>query len=196
MTKAENTRQMIIERSAVLFNEKGFAGTSFSDLVAATGLSKGCIYGNFENKDEIAVAVFDFNAKRIADYLESKVLQTENSIERLLVYPKTLRNFTAIPIWDGGCPILNTSIEADDTHPLLKESASKALFAWQKIIENEIVRGIERKEIKSDTNPGEMAIVMTLMIEGALMQAKVSGKMNALRTAMSFLENLILTSKQ
>jgi AcrR family transcriptional regulator len=94
MTKAEHTRQIIIERSAVLFNEKGFAGTSFSDLVAATGLSKGCIYGNFENKDEIAIAVFDFNAQRLSNYFESKLSQTENSIERLLVYPKTLRKFT------------------------------------------------------------------------------------------------------
>jgi AcrR family transcriptional regulator len=196
MTKAEHTRQIIIERSAVLFNEKGFAGTSFSDLVAATGLSKGCIYGNFENKDEIAIAVFDFNAQRLSNYFESKLSQTENSIERLLVYPKTLRKFTSIPIWDGGCPILNTSVEADDTHPLLKDSAAKALLAWQKVIEDEIVRGIERKEIKSDTNAGEIAIVMTLMIEGALMQAKVSGKMNALKTAMSFLENLIQNSKQ
>jgi hypothetical protein len=79
---------------------------------------------------------------------------------------------------------------------LLKDSAAKALLAWQKVIEDEIVRGIERKEIKSDTNAGEIAIVMTLMIEGALMQAKVSGKMNALKTAMSFLENLIQNSKQ
>jgi TetR/AcrR family transcriptional repressor of nem operon len=37
---------------------KGYSGTSMSDITAATGLTKGSIYGNFENKDEVAIAAF------------------------------------------------------------------------------------------------------------------------------------------
>ena len=59
MTKSERTRQFIIERSAALFNRKGYAGTSLNDIIEVTGLSKGGIYGNFKKgKEEIAVAAF------------------------------------------------------------------------------------------------------------------------------------------
>ena len=59
MSKAEKTRQFIIEKTAPIFNKKGFAGTSLSDMTEATGLTKGSIYGNFADKDEVAMAAFD-----------------------------------------------------------------------------------------------------------------------------------------
>ena len=59
--KSEATRQQVIESTAELFNKKGYLGTSISDLEKATGMTRGSIYGNFENKDAVALAVFDYN---------------------------------------------------------------------------------------------------------------------------------------
>ena len=87
ISKAERTKQFILERTAPIFNEKGYAGTSLNDLTKATGLTKGSIYGNFDNKDDVALAAFDFNFNRITLYLKDKILATDNSIERLLIYP-------------------------------------------------------------------------------------------------------------
>ena len=64
MNKAEKTKSFIIEKTATLFNTKGFAGTSLNDITEATGLTKGSVYGNFKNKDEVALAVFEFNTKK------------------------------------------------------------------------------------------------------------------------------------
>ncbi|RZL99390.1 MAG: TetR/AcrR family transcriptional regulator, partial [Pedobacter sp.] len=72
-SKAERTRQLIIEQTAPIFNTKGYAGTSMNDLTAATGLTKGAIYGNFENKDEVAVAAFDYNFSKITEHLKGKI---------------------------------------------------------------------------------------------------------------------------
>ena len=65
MTKAERTRQFIIETTAPIFNSKGYEGTSISDITAATGLTKGSVYGNFKDKNELAAAVFDYNLEKI-----------------------------------------------------------------------------------------------------------------------------------
>lgn len=195
MSKAERTKQFIVEKTAPIFNAKGYAGTSINDLMNATGLSKGSIYGNFENKDEVALAAFDYNFGKITAYLKSKISEIENSVERLLMYPQTFRNFLTLPFLQAGCPLLNTSTEADDTHPLLREKAVKALASWKKSIENQVKRGMERKEIKPDTNPAEIAVILISMIEGAIMQAKVSGKTTELKIAMSYLEKLILSLK-
>ena len=190
-SKAERTKQFIIEKTAPVFNAKGYAGTSLSDLTSATGLTKGSIYGNFENKDEVALAAFDYNFKRVNDYMKTRILATENSVERLLAYPAVYRNFLKISFLQPGCPILNTSTEADDTHPLLKQKAADALSFWKKSIENQINRGIQRREIKPGTNPSEIAIIMMSLIEGAIMQAKVTGRSVELKVAMDFLEKLI-----
>jgi uncharacterized glyoxalase superfamily protein PhnB len=96
-----------------------------------------------------------------------------------------------IPFLQPGCPILNTSTEADDTHPQLREKVSEALAFWKKSIENQIKRGIERKEIKSSTDPSAIAFIMMSLIEGAVMQAKVTGKSSVLKVSMDFLEKLI-----
>lgn len=195
MSKSERTRQFIVEKTAPVFNAKGYAGTSINDLMNATGLSKGSIYGNFENKDEVALAAFDYNFGKITAYLKSKISTTGNAVDRLLVYPQTFRNFLALPFLQAGCPLLNTSTEADDTHPLLREKAVNALISWKKSIENQVKRGIERKEIKPDINPAEVAVILISMVEGAIMQAKVSGKTTDLKIAMSYLEKLILSLK-
>ncbi len=73
MSKAERTRQFIVEKTAPLFNAKGYAGTSLSDMTDATGLTKGSIYGNFANKDEVALAVFDHNWGRVQSLLRSEM---------------------------------------------------------------------------------------------------------------------------
>lgn len=195
VSKAERTKRFIIEKAAPVFNTKGFAGTSINDLMTATGLSKGSIYGNFENKDEVALAVFDYNFGKISAYIKSKTSGMESAVECLLVYPEVFRNFLNMPILQAGCPVLNTATEADDTHPLLKAKTVTALTSWKKTIENHIRRGIERKEIKPGTNPTEMAVVMIAMLEGALMQAKVLNSTNELTIAMDYLEHIISNLK-
>ncbi|AYQ33462.1 TetR/AcrR family transcriptional regulator [Runella sp. SP2] len=195
LSKAERTRQFIIEKTAPIFNEKGYAGTSINDLTQATGLTKGSIYGNFENKDEVALAVFDYNHTKVNDYIKEKLMATENSIERLLVYPAIYRNYLKIPFLRAGCPILNTATEADDTHPLLKEKVTNALSFWKVSVENQVKRGINRGEIKPDTDPTEIAVILISLIEGAFMQAKVTDSLTELKIAMNFLEKIIVSLK-
>lgn len=195
MSKAERTKQFIIKTTAPIFNTKGYAGTSVNDLTKATGLTKGSIYGNFESKDEVALAAFDYNFGRVNSYLKAEISATENAVERLLAYPRVYRNFLKIPFLQSGCPILNTATEADDTHPVLRERAAHALAFWKKSLENQIKRGIERDEIKAGTNPAVIAVVLMSLIEGAIMQAKVTGKSTELKIAMDYLQQMITNLK-
>jgi AcrR family transcriptional regulator len=191
MSKSDQTKQFIVEQTASLFNTKGYAGTSMNDIMSTTGLSKGCIYGNFENKDEVALAAFDHNYGLVVEHMKSRMRATDNAIERLLVYPETYRNYFRYPYLQAGCPILNTATEADDTHPRLKERVEKALDYWRSSIEEQVLRGIARREIKAGTDPLEIAVIMISMIEGAFMQAKVTGRTKELKIAMTFLEKII-----
>src|ERR1017187_6727853 len=108
MTKAEQTRAFIIEKTAPIFNTKGYEGTSMSDITNATGLTKGSIYGNFVNKDEVALAVFDYNWRKIETIMRSEMAKYQTAKDKLLVYVDVYDNFLNHPFPEGGCPILNT----------------------------------------------------------------------------------------
>jgi len=69
--KAEATRRRILDASAKLFAENGYRGTSLSDIIAASGSTKGGFYFHFASKAELASAVVldaeeDFRADVVA----------------------------------------------------------------------------------------------------------------------------------
>lgn len=190
-SKAEKTKNFIIERTAPIFNEKGFYGTSITDIINATGLSKGSIYGNFDNKDDVAVAAFDYNFANITNYIAVRIREKNSAIDKLLVYPETHRQILKLPFLKGGCPVLNTSVDSDDTHPILRARAISALNLWKSSVVRIINKGIENNEIKKNTNPNEFAAILVSLTEGAVMQAKVTNKSTELDISMNFLIKLI-----
>jgi len=178
MTKAEKTRNYIIEKTAPIFNMKGYAGTSLQDITAATGLTKGSIYGNFANKDEVALAAFDYNFNNNILQIESAMRAQTTAKGKLLVYVSIYQNFITGTISLGGCPILNTATDADDTHPALREKALKAVLSWKKRIIKLVEEGIENKEIALDSNAEQIALTVIAMIEGGIMISRLTNKLD------------------
>ena len=191
MSKAEKTRQFIVEKTAPIFNVKGYAGTSLSDMTDATGLTKGSIYGNFANKDEVALAAFDYNLQKIGVIYNAELAKHTNARERLLVYVHVYSNFLKFPFPVGGCPILNTAIESDDMYPALREKVAKAINDWKTRLIAIVEKGIRNKEFKKTTDPESVALTMISMLEGCIMVAKATGNMHYRNTVLKSLENYI-----
>lgn len=184
MTKAEKTRQFIIEKTAPIFNRKGYAGTSIADITEATGLTKGSIYGNFQSKDEVALAVFDHNFALMSSIVQRKMAERPNAVDKLKVYLTLYSELIKNPALDGGCPVLNTSVEADDTHNGLRQKANNAIDAWYKTILTVIEEGRQKKQVRRKFDEKEFAGAFIALIEGGVMLAKVTGKMGGLKAAM------------
>ena len=191
MTKSEKTKQYIIEKTAPLFNTRGYAGTSMNDMVAATGLTKGSIYGNFKNKDEVACAAFDSNFSRIQNLIGSELEKHRTYKGKLLAYTKVYENFLKDPFPIGGCPILNTATESDDTHPELKKRAGTALTSWKNSISGLIRKGIEAKEFKKNIDPDQMAITLLALLEGGIMVGKLTGSKKYKNDISKSIESII-----
>jgi AcrR family transcriptional regulator len=191
MGKAARTRQFIIEKTAPVFNTKGYAGTSMADLTEATGLTKGSIYGNFENKDEVALAAFDHNWQQVNAVIEGELARQSSARDKLLVYVRVYSDYQHYPFPAGGCPILNTATEADDTHPLLRGKAVAAIAAWKRNIADLVALGIGRNEFRPDVDPEQVALTMIAMIEGTIMIAKLTGKTSLRKYVLQSVETLI-----
>ena len=90
MTKGEQTRREIVQKAAPLFNQKGYEGTSLSDLMKATGLQKGGIYRHFSSKEELATEAFDYSWERAAKGRLDGVEEVPDCVNRL---KKIINNF-------------------------------------------------------------------------------------------------------
>lgn len=190
-SKAERTRQFIIQQAAPIFNKKGYAGTSLSDLTSATGLTKGSIYGNFAGKDEVAISAFRYNVQQIIEVFVAGMAQVNSPLEKLRVYPSVYRKLYPAILQQGGCPIMNTAVEADDVHPELRQLVVDTILRWKTSIVSLVEEGIALGEIRRETDANQVADLMITLLEGGGALTKVTGDEEFIVQAIAHVEHLI-----
>jgi TetR/AcrR family transcriptional regulator, transcriptional repressor for nem operon len=173
MSKAETTKAHIIQQAAILFNQKGYAGSSIADIMEATGLKKGGIYNHFQSKDDIALQAFDYAVSLMQKKVWNAVKKETNAISRLKALMQVHVDYIDNPPVAGGCPILNTAIESDDAYPLLRDRCSLAMDSWRNLIIRIVQQGIKKQEIKANIEPEMVASFLISAIEGGIMMSKL-----------------------
>jgi TetR/AcrR family transcriptional regulator, transcriptional repressor for nem operon len=192
MTKGEETRQRIVTEAARLFNQHGFEGGSMSELMEATGLEKGGIYRHFSSKEELAAEAFDYAWGVALDARMCDLDSIPGSVDRL---KRFVRNFIERrPLVPGGCPLLNTAIDADDGNPVLRDRARRALQGWRQRLSDVIAEGIKRREIKRDVHSRNLSTLIISSLEGALMMSRLERTNDALLAVQSYLEDYLETA--
>lgn len=193
LRKSERTRQMIIEKSAPIFNRKGFSGTSMSDILSATGLAKGGLYGNFESKEEIARAVFRYSFEHSYFSVVNAVKDVRGPFAKLLAICDYYKDFTRNGPIDGGCPILNFSVEVDDTMPKLKKEVRTAVERMLDDLTRIIEKGKRVGEVRRDVNAAKFGAFIYGQIEGSIFMAKALDDHKHLGASMEFLKGIIVS---
>ena len=191
MNKSEKTRRYIVEVASPIFNKKGYAGTSISDVVESTGLTKGSIYGNFENKDELAIAALEHNFSKISGLIYSSFNDKKNSCDKLAAFAESYRLFYDVSMDFGGCPVMNAAVDSDDGNPLIKKRVEKFIMLWKKSLTTIIENGKKDKEIKQDVDPESFSILFISIIEGSLMLSKTTGEKKYINSAIDHIISLV-----
>ena len=173
MSKGEETKQRILQQAAALFNTQGYAGASISDIMRVTGLKKGGIYNHFQTKDELALKAFDYAIDLIKQRYRDSLKNKRDAVERLQAIISVLRANVDNPAIEGGCPLLNTAVESDDSHPMLRQRAQIVMDSWRDMVCRIIQKGIARGEIRPEVKADEVATVMISLLEGAVMMSKL-----------------------
>ncbi len=167
-TKAELTKLFILETVAPIFNKNGYAATSMSDITEATGLTKGAIYGNFKNKEDLAISAFKYIVKgllkKIAIHLES----SDSPIQKLFLISDFYRNYYAYSRPLGGCPIINIGVDANNQNSVLLDNVRVIIEKIQDQLATIIEQGIEAGEISPKVNALQYAKRIDTMIQGAV----------------------------
>ncbi len=194
--RSDRTRRLIIEAAAPIFNKKGYAGTSMSDLTAAAGLTKGSIYGNFKDKNDVAVHAFQHNIDLIFDFFANELRDADTPLEKLLAYPRGFRKIYRMVLSYGGCPVLNTAVEADDTHATLRRMATDVFSRWKRSIVGLIERGAAEGGLTATADPASTAEVLIALMEGGIALSKVTGEASYFLNALDTAETMIAALAQ
>jgi AcrR family transcriptional regulator len=173
VTKGERTRRRIVEACAPVFNQRGYAGASMRDLVHATGLEKGGLYNHFGSKEALAVAAFDHAVSLVAARLRAARDVSDDAADQLVAMIRGFARWARRPALPGGCPIMNTAIEADDTNDELRAHAQRAMNDWHRLVGSIVKHGVQAKQLNPSTDPYVLASVMTSSLEGALMLSRL-----------------------
>ena len=163
--KSAKTRAHIIEQAAVVFNEKGISATSIDDILRAANVSKGCLYGHFESKEELSEVATDFVLDKMTERRTQQFAKCKSAKDKLFAFMDMNKNplQSFIP---GGCPIVNLSTEADDTNPKIKKKLKTMISESVELFAGIIKEGIVNKEFSDQINPEELANKIFLAVEG------------------------------
>ena len=189
--RSEKTRLLIVEQTAGVFNKKGYAGTSMSDLTEITKLTKGSIYGNFENKNEVALEAFKYNFKELGKRITLFVRQEQTAIGKLYAITRFYRKDFEVMKYLGGCPLLNAATDSDDTNEHLKLEVVKAFEATIGIITGIIEMGKKTKEISGKIVASKYGALFFSLIEGGVLLSKTTNKKHYLCEACDRIDKII-----
>jgi TetR/AcrR family transcriptional regulator, transcriptional repressor for nem operon len=189
MTKGELTRQRIVAAAAQIFNQHGYEGSSLNALMEATGLKKGGIYRHFASKEELAAEAFDYTWEAVWKTRLYHVDERARGIDKL---KQLIANFIdrRSPV-AGGCPVLNTAVDADDGNPVLRGRVVKALRSWTDRLETYVKEAKKQRDAKPDVDPKAVATLIVASLEGALMMSRVQRSDEPLRRVQSHLNEYL-----
>jgi TetR/AcrR family transcriptional repressor of nem operon len=187
MRKGELTRERIVRRTAPLFNQQGYFGASLADIMRATGLEKGGIYNHFGSKEALALEAFDYAVDAVEQRFWRAIGAADRAVDKLLAVVEVFGAFAVDPPIPGGCPVMNTAVEADDAQPALRERAQQAFGRWHSGLRRIVVEGIGRHEIRPNADPDTVATVLLSTLEGAGVLTRLSGDPAHVRRAAAHL---------
>ncbi|WP_244307309.1 TetR/AcrR family transcriptional regulator [Flavobacterium fluviatile] len=189
-----NTSEYILDKVAPIFNRQGYVGTSLSDITTATGLTKGAIYCNFKNKEDLALKSFKLNVDLAIKPLFRIIENTNGGINKLQAITNYQRNYYDLVKDRGGCPMLRVGVDTKFINPPLFEEAQKLSLRFTTGLINIIQEGILNNEIKDDTDPVKYSKVILSLIEGSSLLAFIHDKESYIQNAMDHIDSFLIKS--
>ncbi len=191
MGKAEITSEFILAKVAPHFNRHGYFATSMSDITQLTGLTKGAIYGNFMNKEHLAMEAFRYNVKRVIGVIAKIVNQQSSSIDKLMCINDFYRNYLVYTKEMGGCPIVQMGMDSINNNDALTERVRSISLKIRQLLVDIIEEGQQAKEIKGNVDAVRFANITFSVIDGAILNATIMNDEMILHNSMDHLNDTV-----
>ncbi len=191
MRDAKATRDKILIESANLFNTQGYKATSLSDITKATGFTKGAIYRYFESKQDLEQQALGSLSKMLFDHLGADIKSAATFQKKFEAIFKFFESYMESPYYEGGCPLMNAAVEADDGNSVLRQQAFNMLAKLRESIVVLFQNGMKNRQIKAGINPEFYATIFISTLEGGIMMSKLERNKNAISHCIKHLQSIV-----
>jgi AcrR family transcriptional regulator len=156
LERGDQTRRHILDVAARLFAEKGYAGASFTDLVRASGLTKGAFYFHFPSKEALALAAFGDQQERWVEVGARVADPSMRAVDQLAAMLQAACDFCESEVAARCVSRLCFELGED---PRLRPTLTPYLSVWEELIASIVRRGQEEGDIRADVDAGAVARV-------------------------------------
>jgi AcrR family transcriptional regulator len=166
--KGELTRRNIIEKSLQLFSVKGYFNTSISDILQATGLTKGGLYCHFRSKEEVWRAVYDDAVEIWKAVVFKEMRSIDDPLERIeRTVENVLINYLGGEVFDGGCFFVNMLVELSGQSDTMGRHILKGFVGFSKLFQSWLSEADATALLKKDLDFREISNFIVITLNGA-----------------------------
>ncbi|MAJ38024.1 MAG: TetR family transcriptional regulator [Flavobacteriaceae bacterium] len=193
ISKSLKTKQFILETVAPLFNKYGYHGTSLSVITEATGLTKGALYGNFENKEELALSAFEYSKNILLKHIINALQEGETSMSRMFSLINFYKSYNLIIEELGGCPIVSAGADAKHNNFALSQAIKEVHHSIEGHIAHVIEQGQIKGEFKLKLPAMQYAKQFYTILNGGVISSIITSDSKYFKNSAQYLEYLIQT---
>ncbi len=172
-TKGDRTRARVVAEATALINRRGFANTSVSDLIEATGVKKGNLYFHFSSKEELGLELIRQARNEYFRYLEESS-SGDRASEKISAILDAVYKIHRKRGFVGGCIFGNMALEMADVNGEFAKLVRGIFDEWVRTLAKLIARAQEEGDIRADLDPAAAARLVVATLEGGIMMARLS----------------------
>ncbi len=164
----KETRHNVVEKSLQIFSVKGFYNTSVSDIMAATGLTKGGLYAHFDSKEALWHAAYERAVEIWRGIVFKGVRKVSDPLDRIAkTIENDLRDYCCGNVFEGGCFFFNSLVELSGQSPEMSGRIVKGFMQFSDLLASWLEEAKSGGMLKPDVKIREVADFIVTSINGA-----------------------------
>jgi TetR/AcrR family transcriptional repressor of nem operon len=161
--KGEATRAFLLHTAARVFAERGYTGAALTDLITASGLTKGAFYFYFPSKSALALAVLADQQDRWLHRVRDRVLSADTALAQFRALTPSMLDLLTTDPGAWSIPRLTRDMATD---PATAEQARTPITTWINLTTDIVTRGQTDGDLRPDLNPHHTAVALIGALDG------------------------------
>lgn len=182
---AEFVRQDVLEKAMEVFWRTGFTGTSVTDLVKATNLKPGSLYGAFHSKRGLFMEVIDTYAHNSLNRVTICLQNNDSPIAAIQAFFDKFSQDIAMDEIGRGCLMVNTMLELATEDDEIRSKITKYLDQIESMFAETLNRAQEKGELAAHASPESLAKFLMANIWGMRVMSSTRPDASAYNTIIS-----------
>jgi len=176
MSKAQDTRTMILQNASDLIYRHGYQATSIDEIIATTAVTKGALFYHFRNKDEMGLAIInELMYPGFIPFVKTSLQRTGDIRKDLFGMMKDLLlKMPSIKV-NYGCPVFNLIEEMAPLNKPFLKALSRIIKDWQQEIEKAIRKAQGDGQLTTHHDPKAIAMYISANYGGIRNLGKMFG---------------------